>query len=284
MPLVQAKCPNCNGVISVDPSKEAAVCQSCGSPFIVEKAINQYNINNNIRADVVNVYSDKSIEFEISGGVLKSYKGESLTPTIPDGVVVIVGGVFRETMITRVTLPNTIRELRSELTDWCAEIGPFFNCLYLESINLPEGLRTIAGGSFHRCESLKEVIIPKSVDQQFGKEAFWGCKSLETVVFENNPLDVLWENCLAFENCTKLHTILYRYNGDLINPLHDYGALIASPFSDWNIVAGSFGNTPFYKSYWDLRCSAENRCKKCGSVLSKKFLSNHFYCHNCDKR
>lgn len=48
MALVPAKCTNCGGALDVDPNQEAAVCKYCGTPFIVEKAINNYNININI--------------------------------------------------------------------------------------------------------------------------------------------------------------------------------------------------------------------------------------------
>ncbi|MDO5296272.1 MAG: zinc ribbon domain-containing protein [bacterium] len=40
--LVPAKCTSCGDTIQVDRDKEAAVCPSCGSAFIVEKAINNY--------------------------------------------------------------------------------------------------------------------------------------------------------------------------------------------------------------------------------------------------
>lgn len=50
MKIVQAKCPNCGGTLKVDSEKEAAICEYCKTPFIVEKAINNYNttiVNNN---------------------------------------------------------------------------------------------------------------------------------------------------------------------------------------------------------------------------------------------
>ena len=50
MKLVPAKCPSCGANLKVDPEKEAAICEYCHTPFIVEKAINNYNttiINNN---------------------------------------------------------------------------------------------------------------------------------------------------------------------------------------------------------------------------------------------
>lgn len=48
MNLVDAKCTNCAGVLKVDDSKEAAVCPYCGSAYIVEKAIQNFNITNNL--------------------------------------------------------------------------------------------------------------------------------------------------------------------------------------------------------------------------------------------
>lgn len=45
--LVPAKCTSCGGKLDVDPSQQAAVCPYCGSAFVVEKAINNYNVNMN---------------------------------------------------------------------------------------------------------------------------------------------------------------------------------------------------------------------------------------------
>ena len=42
--LVPAVCTQCGAALEVDPSQEAAVCKYCGTPFIVEKAIHNYNI------------------------------------------------------------------------------------------------------------------------------------------------------------------------------------------------------------------------------------------------
>lgn len=44
--LVPAICSQCGAKVSVDPTKEAAVCEYCGTPFIVEKAINKYSTYN----------------------------------------------------------------------------------------------------------------------------------------------------------------------------------------------------------------------------------------------
>lgn len=71
MSLLQARCTNCGGELTVDDTKKAAVCQFCGEAFIVEEAVNNYitnhitnnTVNNNIGdGAVVNVYENaKSI-------------------------------------------------------------------------------------------------------------------------------------------------------------------------------------------------------------------------------
>lgn len=62
MPLVAAQCTNCGAALQVDNSKEAAVCQYCGSAFIVEKAIHNYEINNSYQIENANIVinDDKS--------------------------------------------------------------------------------------------------------------------------------------------------------------------------------------------------------------------------------
>lgn len=48
MPFVPAKCTQCGANITVDDSKEAAICEFCGTAFVTEKAINNYHITNNV--------------------------------------------------------------------------------------------------------------------------------------------------------------------------------------------------------------------------------------------
>ena len=66
MPLVDAKCTNCGSVLKVDKLKEAAICEYCGSVFVIEKAIQNYNyyVTNNINADSVFVSGKGNAEKE----------------------------------------------------------------------------------------------------------------------------------------------------------------------------------------------------------------------------
>lgn len=56
MPLVQVKCTNCGANLEIDNTLDAAVCPYCNVPFVVEKAINNYNTANHISAGPVNAY------------------------------------------------------------------------------------------------------------------------------------------------------------------------------------------------------------------------------------
>lgn len=64
MPLVPAICTQCGAQIQVDDTQEAGICKHCGTAFITEKAINNYNTyvtnNNNFAgANVVIVNEPK---------------------------------------------------------------------------------------------------------------------------------------------------------------------------------------------------------------------------------
>lgn len=165
MPFVQAKCPECGGVLAVDADKKAAVCQFCGEPFIVQEAINNYNTYNTTNYNtthqygdgaVVNVYEDKNKDFIIEAGVLKEYHGESVDVVIPDNVKEIASRAFENKKIETVTgLKNTVK------------IGEyaFNNCADLTYIELPSGLLTIGDYAFQNCKKLNEVCIPESVKE-----------------------------------------------------------------------------------------------------------------------
>ncbi len=57
MSLVEAKCPNCGAKLSVDNEKDAAVCEFCGTPYIVEKAIEGAISNSTINNSVIKIYN-----------------------------------------------------------------------------------------------------------------------------------------------------------------------------------------------------------------------------------
>ena len=79
MKLVPAKCPFCGGTLQVDPEKEAAVCEFCKQPFIVEKAITNYNttIVNNHNYDGANIHVE-NVNLVNDSNPFKQYSFEQL--------------------------------------------------------------------------------------------------------------------------------------------------------------------------------------------------------------
>lgn len=67
MAFVPAICTQCAAPILVDDSKEAGICQHCGTAFITEKAVYNYNYVNNITnvSNTNNVYNVKDSEVHI---------------------------------------------------------------------------------------------------------------------------------------------------------------------------------------------------------------------------
>ena len=122
MPFVQAKCPECGGMLAVDEEKRLAVCQFCGEPFVVQEAVNNYNTynttNNNYNTThnygdgtTVNVYEDTNKDFVIEAGVLKEYHGESVDVIIPDTVLEISSKCFEEMNLSSIKLPKSLKHL-----------------------------------------------------------------------------------------------------------------------------------------------------------------------------
>ena len=72
MPLVPAKCTQCGATLTLDPTQDAAVCPFCGTPFVVEKAINNYQVTNNTtigtveRVEHLHVNDEHSIEARLA--------------------------------------------------------------------------------------------------------------------------------------------------------------------------------------------------------------------------
>ncbi|WP_409969083.1 hypothetical protein RFF05_03780 [Bengtsoniella intestinalis] len=110
--------------MSAENTKEAAICEFCGSDFIVEKAINDYNatinISNNISDSTVNIYKGNSDDFIICAGMLERYTGAATEVVIPNSVTSIGNDAFRGcrglTSITSITSSLSYGEFKG--TPW----------------------------------------------------------------------------------------------------------------------------------------------------------------------
>ena len=82
MALVAAKCTQCGGSLKVDDSKDAGICPFCGTAFVTEKVIQNYNIHvtNNIDTVIVQ-HSEKNEMIERCKGFLELKNYDSLYNT-----------------------------------------------------------------------------------------------------------------------------------------------------------------------------------------------------------
>lgn len=64
MPLVNAKCENCGSILKIESDRETAFCEYCGAKYIVEQAIEYYNVQNNVYAQNVNMTAKGEAEKE----------------------------------------------------------------------------------------------------------------------------------------------------------------------------------------------------------------------------
>ena len=200
MPLVQAKCTNCGANLEIDNTKDAAICPYCGTAFIVEKAINNYNTTNQIHAGTVNIYGGNSADFVIRGGVLEKYNGAATEVVVPNSVKIIGCEAFLNCIgITSVVLPDSVREIM----DGSYERGAFAGCTTLISIVIPNSVQKIGSLAFKDCKSLTSVTIPDSV-QTIGVRSFDGCGSLTSVNIPDSVQTIGWG---AFSGCSSLASV-----------------------------------------------------------------------------
>lgn len=82
-------------------------------------------------------------------------------------------------------------------------VRALYNCSYLKSIELNEGLESIGEYAFQSCRNLTELTIPSTV-RSFGPYAFSYCRGLKTLTLSEG-IASLSDNC--FKNCSELEEV-----------------------------------------------------------------------------
>jgi hypothetical protein len=110
--------------------------------------------------------------------------------TFSNSVVYIGDKAFRETSLTTVEIPSSVKEIG---------IYAFSGCEYLEEVVFNEGLEIIKMSAFAACANLKVAILPNSLHtiEQYG---FQNCLRIEKVFI---PKSVTYIGDYAFYACHK---------------------------------------------------------------------------------
>ncbi|MDE6086905.1 MAG: leucine-rich repeat domain-containing protein, partial [Oscillospiraceae bacterium] len=126
-------------------------------------------------------------------------KADAEAITIPaeiNGVPVtgISYGVFRDSGITSISIPDTITSIPS---------SAFYKCENLTSVNLPSGLTEIGSEAFKACTALQQITLPDTLTT-IGSRAFEGAGLTEIIV----PGSV--SNVTGFYGCHNLTNVVIQ--------------------------------------------------------------------------
>ena len=235
MPIVPVKCTQCGAVLQAGKEKDSAVCPHCSTPFIIEKAVNNY------------IGITSQYDFEIRAGELINYNGAAVDVVIPDNVIVINEGAFKGCeMLRSIEIPASVTKIEPGAFSDCSNLsyikfkeesafaisdGAFLRCSSLKSIavpdsvtsigkyafaectgltdiNIPGNTAVIGDGAFFACSSLNDITVPDSVTS-IGEHAFAGCSSLKYFAFPDG-ISVIEES--TFAGCTGLINIIVPDN------------------------------------------------------------------------
>ena len=110
---------------------------------------------------------------------------------LEEGITKIPSLLFKNTMIESICIPDTVKSIGS---------SAFANCSMLKVINTPSALTDIGSSAFANCTSLETASIPSSIET-WGTGIYKGCTSLKSATIPNGFGNIQSE---TFMNCKSL--------------------------------------------------------------------------------
>ena len=126
-------------------------------------------------------------------GSYNSLRGKEYV--VREGTEVICDGAFSSCYsLQSITIPNSVKSIGDEA---------FCHCGSLQSVTIPNSVKSIGDGAFSWCKSLQSITIPNSVTS-IGDEAFRCCYSLQSVTIPNSVTSIGYG---AFRGCESLQSV-----------------------------------------------------------------------------
>lgn len=184
----------------------------------------------------------KEVRFE-SGSKLKTIGeyaflgcGNLRAIKLPQSLVTLGEGCFRECAISKLTIPANVRAVPKAMCAWnnnleavkfpsrLNDIGShaFAYCGKLNHVNIPSAVTHIGSNAFSQCGSLEEIVLPAGM-KELESYAFSDCESLKSAVMPSNA-NLLGE--LIFSGCINLRTLTVM---SLTPPPFDCNSFIFEP-------------------------------------------------------
>lgn len=139
------------------------------------------------------------------------YVGSATTVTVPASLesysITAIGEyAFHQSHVESVTIPNSVKTIGA---------GAFSDCASLRYVKLPDALSFIPEKAFYRCRNLDSIVFPKSL-ADVGASAFEGCSALRAAEFTSKNISF---GTRAFAYCTSLtRLVLPSNNMDVLPP------------------------------------------------------------------
>ena len=87
--------------------------------------------------------------------------------------------LFYDSNIESITIPDSVKSIG----DYA-----FAHCESLTSINIPDSVKSIGDYAFEWCENLESIEIPESV-KWIGKRVFSNCEKMKSLIFKGKTID-----------------------------------------------------------------------------------------------
>ncbi len=189
-------------------------------------------VGTNVTVSAADTLTEGDYEYQINdlGTVtIVKYIGADTEVVIPDTIAdttveVIGNNAFRESKITSVTFPATLKEIGE---------GAFYRCYYLRDVTFPSGLKKIGNSAFESCRLFTRVDLPAGLTT-LGSSAFRYCNAVTSVTLsevmttvpnsafqETNIAEVTIPDVVetidsyAFYNCRNLQKVNFGENSAL---------------------------------------------------------------------
>lgn len=146
----------------------------------------------NVQAYSSSHVTDDGIEYESYTDrdyiTITDYKGENETLTLPseiDGKPVesIVGDFFDTRIIKKCTIPEGVIRIGNDIHSYSR------NPTTLESVSLPNTLKTIGDGAFAESHHLSNIILPEGLTS-IGVGAFYNCSSMTKIIIPDSVISI----------------------------------------------------------------------------------------------